>query len=116
MKKIKTWEGREQFRYELKALADDMKVAVGAVRLRPMSRKWASITSDGKTLSFNDELLGMDKKLGKYVMVHELIHLKVPNHGKLFKSLLMVYVRDYKDLEKKLKSYNNKTKMLTNTI
>jgi predicted metal-dependent hydrolase len=27
-----------------------------------------------------------------YVVVHELLHLRVPNHGKLFKSLLSLHV------------------------
>ena len=27
--------------------------------------------------------------------VHELLHLKVPNHGKLFKSLLRAYLPNY---------------------
>jgi predicted metal-dependent hydrolase len=27
-----------------------------------------------------------------YVIVHELLHLRVPNHGKLFKSLLTAYL------------------------
>ena len=28
-----------------------------------------------------------------YVIVHELLHLRVPNHGKLFKSFLTAYLR-----------------------
>jgi hypothetical protein len=31
----------------------------------------------------------------EYVIVHELLHLKVPNHGKLFKSLLRAYIPNY---------------------
>jgi len=27
-----------------------------------------------------------------YVIVHELLHLQVPNHGKLFKSLMNAYL------------------------
>jgi predicted metal-dependent hydrolase len=30
----------------------------------------------------------------EYVIVHELLHLKVPNHGKLFKTLLRAYLPD----------------------
>ena len=68
-----------------------------------MSNKWASITSDGKRLYFNSDLLDMKKELGRFVIVHELIHLKVPNHGKLFKSLMSTYVKDYEKLEAELK-------------
>jgi hypothetical protein len=31
-----------------------------------------------------------------FVIAHELLHLRVPNHGKLFKALLRVHVPDWK--------------------
>ncbi len=34
----------------------------------------------------------------EYVIVHELLHLKVPNHGKLFKTLLRAYLPDYESI------------------
>ena len=40
-----------------------------SIYVRPMRRKWASCSTAG-TLSFNDELLGMDTELGDYVIVH----------------------------------------------
>lgn len=58
---------------------------------------------NGCNLNFNKELLELDKKLGDYVIVHELLHFKVPNHGKLWKSLMNAYLGDYQKLEKKLK-------------
>ena len=39
-------------------------------------------------LIFNTELLDLDEDLGDYVIVHELLHFRVPNHGKLWKSLM----------------------------
>jgi len=30
--------------------------------------------------------------------VHELLHLRVPNHGRLFKSYLAAYVPQWRDL------------------
>jgi Protein of unknown function DUF45 len=35
----------------------------------------------------------------QYVIVHELLHLKVPNHGKLFKTLLRAYIPDYEKIK-----------------
>ncbi len=54
-------------------------------------------------LIFNIELLDLDEDLGDYVIVHELLHLRVPNHGKLWKSLMRVYLGDYEHLEERLK-------------
>ena len=67
----------------------------------PDARKWASCSTAG-TFSFNDELLGLDRELGDYVIVHELLHFSAPNHGKLWKSLMRVYLGDYERLEERL--------------
>ena len=45
----------------------------------------------------------MDKKLGRYVILHELLHFHIPNHGKLWKSLMKAYLGDYEKLERRLK-------------
>jgi len=37
------------------------------------------------------------------VIVHELLHFNVPNHGKLWKSLMKAYLGDYEKMELKLK-------------
>ena len=67
-----------------------------------MTNKWASCSTDGN-LNFNKQFLDLDKELGNYVIVHELLHLKVPNHGKLWKSLMIAYLGDYEKLEDELR-------------
>jgi predicted metal-dependent hydrolase len=37
-------------------------------------------------------LLARGREFGEAVIVHELIHLKIRNHGRLFRSLLRAYV------------------------
>lgn len=59
-----------------------------------MNRKWASC-SPGQWISFSEELLSKDAAFQEYVIVHELLHLRIPNHGKLFKSLISLYVPDW---------------------
>ena len=56
-----------------------------------MRRKWASCSTVG-TVSFSTDVLAQPLAFREYVIVHELLHLKIPNHGKLFKSLLRVYL------------------------
>ena len=68
-----------------------------------MCRKWASCSTGG-TLSFNDELIGMSKNLGDYVIVHELLHFSVPNHGKLWKMLMRAHLGAWEKTEGLLKS------------
>ena len=44
-----------------------------------------------------------DKKLGDYVIVHELLHFSAPNHGKLWKRLMRAHLGDSEALEARLK-------------
>lgn len=96
------WRGKAEFKIAVRDVARELKVKIGTIYIRKMSNKWASITSDGKRLYFNEDLLSIKKELGMFVIYHELIHLKVPNHGKLFKSLMSTYVKNYESLEKEL--------------
>ena len=45
----------------------------------------------------------MDRAVGDYVIVHELLHFSVPHHGKLWKSLMRAHLGDYEKLDRKLK-------------
>lgn len=94
---------RDRFRARILEWAAKLEVKATAIYIRPMSRKWASCSTAG-TLSFNDELVTMAPELGDYVIVHELLHFSVPNHGKLWKSLMRAHLGDYETLESRLKS------------
>jgi hypothetical protein len=59
-----------------------------------MRRKWASCSSAG-WVSFAYDLLHEARGFQDEVIVHELLHLKVPNHGRLFKALLKAYLGHY---------------------
>lgn len=101
-KAIKTWESKKEFKEDVHLCAKKMKVKVNQVTLRLMTRKWASCSRNGY-FTFNTELLGMDRSLGEYVIMHELLHYHVPNHGKLWKSLMMVHMPDHEKRAEKLK-------------
>ena len=48
---------------------------------------------------FDTALLELREELQDYVIVHELLHTRVPNHGKLWKGLLIAYLGDCEALE-----------------
>jgi predicted metal-dependent hydrolase len=79
-----------------------MEVRVRAVTIRKMRRKWASCSTAGR-LTFDESLLSKSRDLQDYVIVHELLHVSVPNHGKLWKSLMRAYLGDYETLEARLR-------------
>jgi predicted metal-dependent hydrolase len=79
------------FRGEVAAWARRVGVEPREIRLRPMKRKWASCSSRGR-LTFDTGLLAQPAQKRAEVIVHELLHLRIPNHGKLFESLLRGYI------------------------
>ena len=81
------------FKAEVRAWARRIGVEPKAVNLRPMTRKWASCSSKGR-LTFDEDLLRQPAAFRREVIVHELVHLKVPNHGPLFRSLLRAYLAE----------------------
>ena len=56
-----------------------------------MSRQWASCSTRGR-LTFATALLEKPKKKRDSVIVHELLHLRYHNHGKMFNIMLKSYL------------------------
>jgi predicted metal-dependent hydrolase len=92
---------REKLGQRIRDWAARLDVRVRAVTIRKMRRKWASCSTAGR-LTFDESLLSKSGDLQDYVIVHELLHVSVPNHGKLWKSLMRAYLGDYEALEARL--------------
>ncbi|MEW6211627.1 MAG: M48 family metallopeptidase [Acidobacteriota bacterium] len=93
-------ELRALFKERVESWAKRLKVRPTRIRIQPMTSKWASCSTAG-WVSFADDLLKESKAFQDYVIVHELLHLRLPNHGKLFTSLLSAYIPNYKHFEKR---------------
>ncbi len=91
------WEPLEEvipkdiFRAEVRAWAKRVRVHPREIHIRPMKRKWGSCSTTGR-VTFDAGLLHQPAEFRRRVIVEELLHLRVPNHGKLFKSLLKAYL------------------------
>ena len=66
-----------------------------------MKDKWSSCSTKGN-ITLNSDLTKLPKELAEYTILHELLHLIVPNHGKTFKALLSAYLPNWEDLHKEL--------------
>jgi predicted metal-dependent hydrolase len=80
-----------EFRAEIVRWAAILKVKPKQICLQRMTKKWASCSSKGR-VCFSADLFQEPRTFQEYVIVHELLHLQVPNHGKLFKSLMNAYL------------------------
>ena len=94
---------RELFKARVLKWADKLDVRIQTLAVRPMRNKWASCSTAGN-LNFNDQLLAVDAEVADYVIVHELLHFFVPNHGRLWKSLMRAHLGNYERLEAKLQT------------
>jgi predicted metal-dependent hydrolase len=81
----------EVFKAEVRAWAERMGVQPREIHIRPMKRKWASCSSNGR-VTFDRDLLRQPAQFRAEVIIHELLHLKIPNHGRLFRTLLRLYL------------------------
>jgi len=79
------------FRAEVRRWAEKIGVKPSGVYVQRMTRKRASCSSKGR-ICFAASLLKEPAPVREAAIVHELIHLIVPNHGKLFKSMLRAYL------------------------
>ncbi len=84
----------------------ELRVEIKRVQIREMKNKWGSCSTKG-VLTLNKELLKLPLKYAEYVIVHELLHMFIPNHGRTFKTLLYVYMPNWEELHEYLKNGKN---------
>ncbi|WP_457742824.1 M48 family metallopeptidase [Thermococcus sp.] len=81
-----------------------MNLSPGRVYIRNQRTKWASCSSRGN-LSFNLRLIALPEGLIKYVVIHELAHLRYLNHSKAFWELVGKFYPDYRTARGELRRW-----------
>ena len=102
------WVGEMVRRFERQATAEQVDLEVRAAALaerfdlpRPVSirwvdnqrTRWGSCTIEDRTIRISSRMAGWPSWVLDYVIVHELAHLVVPNHGPAFHALVDRYPR-----------------------
>lgn len=87
----------DELRRRTHAWAVRLRVNPKVVRVQKMTRKWGSCSSRG-TVTLAVDLVDQAERFQNFVIVHELLHLRVQNHGRLFKALLSAHVPGWRSL------------------
>lgn len=110
-KSIKREEREEQYSQEefikvVEKISNELISITGLkpnrIKLKQINYAWGSCSSK-KNIAINQKLICYSKHAIRYVILHELCHLKYMNHQKEFWNLIESYMPDYKEAKKELK-------------
>ncbi|MDO4319536.1 MAG: SprT family zinc-dependent metalloprotease [Bacteroidales bacterium] len=103
-----TWY-RHQLKKELEPMISHWieKLGEGPVewQVKQMKTEWGSCISSKRLLIFNLELARVPRECIEFVIVHELCHLKIDNHNKLFEALMNHRLPNWRTLRKNLNGF-----------
>jgi predicted metal-dependent hydrolase len=79
-----------------------LNVRVAGYYLRRMTTRWGTCNHRTKQIRLNTELVTKPIHLLEYVVVHEMVHLIVPNHGARFVSLMTEHYPSWREARAEL--------------
>ena len=82
--------------------AAELGFTLKGASVRAQRTLWGSCSRRG-TISLNARLLLLPPDLVRYVLIHELVHIRHPNHSREFWQAVAVHVPHYRDRLKDLK-------------
>ncbi len=88
----------QELRRRTLAWAVKLRVNPKLIRIQRMRRKWGSCSSAG-TVTLATDLVDQNVRFQDFVIAHELLHLRVPTHGRLFSALMSAHVPGWRALE-----------------
>lgn len=88
----------QELRRRALAWAVKLRVNPRIIRVQNMRRKWGSCSSAG-TVTLASDLVDQESRFQDFVIAHELLHLRLSTHGRLFRALMSAHVPGWRDLE-----------------
>jgi len=75
-----------------------LRVNPRVIRIQRMTRKWGSCSTGG-VVTLAEDLVDQDEPFQDFVIVHELLHLRIPTHGRLFKALMSAHAPGWQRMD-----------------
>ncbi len=98
------YEAKRYLPVRTRELANQLGYTFKAVTIKNNKTNWGSCSSL-KNINLNLHLMRLPDRMIDYIVVHELVHTKIPNHGPDFKETLKRYFPDAAELDKALKKF-----------
>lgn len=96
----------EEFKTIVEETANELikktRLIPNKVRIRDIKYAWGSC-SVNKNITINYQLIKYSKQAIRYVILHELCHIKYMNHSKDFWNLVSTYMPNYKEVKREFK-------------
>jgi predicted metal-dependent hydrolase len=98
------YEAKRYLPGRARELANQLGYSFKALTIKNNKTNWGSCSSL-KNINLNLHLMRLPDRLIDYILVHELVHTKIPNHGPLFKERLKGHFPDAAELDKAIKKF-----------
>jgi predicted metal-dependent hydrolase len=89
---------RESLCQRVRYWSQRLHVEARVIRVQRMTRKWGSCSTNG-IITLAGDLADQAPGFQDFVIAHELLHLRVPNHSKLFKALMSAHVPGWREYD-----------------
>ena len=101
------WHAKRKFIQRINKYKKTLGVEPNNVVIKSQKKRWGSCSSKNN-LNLNYRLIMAPMSVIDYIIVHELTHLKYPDHSKDFWNLLETVIPDYEDKQEWLRVNGNR--------
>ncbi|KPV62367.1 MAG: WLM domain protein [Candidatus Bathyarchaeota archaeon BA2] len=117
--KIITNQLKSLLKQKIEAIIKEYSEKLGCqpakITIRQQKSKWGSC-SNRKNLSLNLKLICLPERAIKYVIFHEMLHIKHKKHNRQFWEKIKEEFSEYEEMEKKLSGYHIHTETLLQNL
>jgi predicted metal-dependent hydrolase len=96
------FEAKKYLPLRIAELATTLGYSYKKVTIKNNKTNWGSC-SNRKNINLNLHLMRLNDRLIDYIIVHELVHTIIPNHGPDFKSTMKKHFQNMAEMDKDLK-------------
>ena len=95
---------KEKIEHLIEDYSKKLKVKPNKILIKQQKTKWASC-SPRRNLSFNLKLIALPEEILRYVVYHEMTHLRERKHNDNFWRIIEKEFKNYSEMEKRLLEY-----------